>query len=422
MRALIVEPSRFLRSVLSSIFSSANIIALQAGTAEEALALLVDEPCDILCFAQQLREGTGINFLHQAKSAHPGHAVVSLMVSSDLTPTRLEEAARAGVTEAFSKSHLDALEAFVKRFAESRESTITGHVLLVEDSIVAAKFCLEVITRLGLTADHFDCAEEALKSLATTRYDLVLTDYLLAGQGTGLSLIRAIRSENNQGAPLSILAMSSMDDPARKIEILRAGANDFVVKPILKEELEVRIRNLLTMKQLFDRLNDQHRAMRELSLRDPLTSLHNRYHLMEQVPELIDVAQKTGKPLSMLVIDIDHFKVVNDTHGHSVGDSVLVHTSEALRGFIGNNMLLVRYGGEEFVMLFPGANLRQAVAGAERIRERLASLNPGGIPITASFGAAEWQAGESFDALFRRADACVYKAKAAGRNQVVSEL
>jgi two-component system cell cycle response regulator len=274
---------------------------------------------------------------------------------------------------------------------------------------------------LGLTADLFDCAEEALKSLATTRYDLVLTDYLLAGQGTGLSLIRAIRSENNHGAPLSILAMSSMDDPARKIEILRAGANDFVVKPILKEELEVRIRNLLTMKQLFDRLNDQHQAMRELSLRDPLTSLHNRYHLMEQVPKIIETARQTKKPLSMLVIDIDHFKVVNDTYGHSTGDVVLVNTSEALRGFISNNMLLVRYGGEEFVMLFPGVNLRQAMAGAERIRERLASLNPGGIPITASFGAAEWHPDESFDELFRRADACVYEAKAGGRNQVVGK-
>ena len=421
MRALIVEPSRFLRSVISSIFSSANIIAIQAESAAEALVLLAEEPCDILCFAQQLREGTGLNLLQQVKAAHPGHAMVSLMVSSDLTPARLEEAALAGVTEAFSKAHLDALEAFVKRFAESRQSTITGHVLLVEDSIVAAKFCLEVINRLGLTADLFDCAEEALKSLATTRYDLVLTDYLLAGQGTGLSLIRAIRSENNHGAPLSILAMSSMDDPARKIEILRAGANDFVVKPILKEELEVRIRNLLTMKQLFDRLNDQHQAMRELSLRDPLTSLHNRYHLMEQVPKIIETARQTKKPLSMLVIDIDHFKVVNDTYGHSTGDVVLVNTSEALRGFISNNMLLVRYGGEEFVMLFPGVNLRQAMAGAERIRERLASLNPGGIPITASFGAAEWHPDESFDELFRRADACVYEAKAGGRNQVVGK-
>ncbi len=194
-----------------------------------------------------------------------------------------------------------------------------------------------------------------------------------------------------------------------------------MVKPIVREELEVRMRNLVTMKQLFDRLHDQHQATRDLSLRDPLTSLHNRYYLMEQVPVMIEQAKNSGKPLSMLVIDVDHFKKVNDTHGHSTGDAVLVGIAETLRSLIRNNMLLVRYGGEEFVMLFPGTNLLQASVGAEHIRSRIEALNPGGIPVTASFGAAEWKPGESFDQLFRRADECVYKAKAAGRNQVVAE-
>ncbi len=175
MRAIIVEPSRFLRSVLASIFNSANIIVDQAESAAQGLELIAKDGCDILCFAQQLREGTGLDFLRQAKAALPGQSLVSLMVSADLTPARMESAARAGVTECFNKSRLDALEAFVKRFAESRQRTLNGHVLLVEDSIVAAKFCLDIIHTLGMTADHFDCAEKALQALDHTDYDIVLT-------------------------------------------------------------------------------------------------------------------------------------------------------------------------------------------------------------------------------------------------------
>jgi len=164
--------------------------------------------------------------------------------------------------------------------------------------------------------------------------------------------------------------------------------------------------------------------LQRLNESDPLTLIHNRRYLDERLPLAIEEARRSGAPLSAAIVDLDHFKRVNDTHGHPVGDEVLVEVAERLRQSCRRSDLLARWGGEEFVVLFPGTSLREACVVAERIRLSIATpafeTSAGAVPLTTSLGVAELTAGEDGPALLARADQAVYVAKRAGRDRVAS--
>lgn len=162
--------------------------------------------------------------------------------------------------------------------------------------------------------------------------------------------------------------------------------------------------------------------LRRLSITDKLTGAYNREYLATQFPISMQEAQDRGEPLSVAMLDVDHFKLVNDNHGHDVGDKVLAEIAHRLRDTSRSRDLLVRYGGEEFLLLLPTANLSTAAEIAERIRSRLENktIDVGELKldIRISGGVAEHLHGESSSDLFRRADAALYSAKAKGRNRV----
>ena len=183
----------------------------------------------------------------------------------------------------------------------------------------------------------------------------------------------------------------------------------------------------VAMSQRIGALRRQRDRMRALAERDPLTGLPNRRALAEVLPRRIDEARAQGRPLSVVFVDLDHFKAVNDRHGHAVGDEVLVEAARRLAGHLRGGDLAARHGGEEFVLLLPGADAGHAVAAAERIRHDLAdrpfTTSVGPLAVTASFGIAgtdDADARRVSDArdLLARADAAMYRAKKAGRNRV----
>ena len=420
LKALLIDPSRFQRSVIASVFVRRNVEVDMADSAAAGLKALAEGHYDILCFSFELGDMRGTEFYREALKRRLAGGMPALMLAATPDKKVFDDAIAAGVTDCFPKAELGDLEQYVEQWERRANRRMSGHVLLVEDSDTAANFCIEVMEGLGLKVSRFRTAEEAIASLAREDYKIVVTDFVLEGLQTGLSVIRAVRALPGRKGELPILALSSIDSVARRVDILRAGANDFVTKPVVAEELAARLGNLLMLRELFDQLAAQHELVKEMALRDGLTSLHNRYHLMAEMPRLIDDAHAKNMPLTLVVIDIDHFKKINDQHGHSRGDAVLVAVADILRGIVRGQQALVRYGGEEFVLALPGTTTLQAGLGAERLREKIAAANPGGIPVTASFGIATLLPGESFDPLFSRADAALYEAKRGGRNQVVS--
>lgn len=418
MNVMIVEPSRTVTSILTSLFGKYGLDTRVAKNGQQGLEMLEEKQSSLLCFAYELGDMDGVEFFTAAKSRKLVHHQPGLMFSATQRKTVVNRALMAGVTECFSKRNLDQLENFIEQFALSNRSRISGRVLLVEDSPSAVMFYRQILERMGLQIEYSKSAEEAIDLITGSSFDLVVTDYVLAGAMSGYAVIRAIRELDGRRALTPILVISSFDDMARKVEILRNGANDFVSKPVVAEEMEVRVFNLLKSHKLLNRLDQQHAVMRDIATRDTLTGLYNRYHLNEISPGLIADSHESGEKLSLIVLDADRFKKINDTFGHKTGDQVLQQIARKLQGVCRADDLVARVGGEEFIVILPGMQMSDAEGRAELVRQQIEDLKPCGIRVTASIGVAELAQEESYDELFQRADRAMYNAKTNGRNRV----
>jgi len=360
----------------------------------------------------------GIEFFSAARASKAHNRQPALLFASTHDKEVVGRAIEAGITECFSKRQLPQLEQFVEVYSLTNKSRLTGNALLVEDSRSAAHLLREVLTRLGLYVDTCDSAEAAIAQFDRKHYDLIVTDYMLSGTATGFAIIRAVRGTPGRKGSTPILVISSFDDPSRRVEALRNGASDFVSKPVVAEELEVRVIHLVTLQNMMRQLESQHEAMRVMAMHDQLTSLYNRYFLETKSAGLIETARTKGDPLSLLVVDIDHFKRINDTHGHKAGDHVLEATAAMMQRFARHDDVVARVGGEEFVILMPQVDLGNAIERADELRQLIAAQRPGDIDVTVSIGATTLGDGDTYDDLFRRADTAAYRAKEAGRNRV----
>lgn len=258
------------------------------------------------------------------------------------------------------------------------------------------------------------------------RADLLVVN-LTAKTFDGLRLAAQIRSdEATRHVP--ILAVVDLDDRPRAVKALEIGVNDVIGRPVDAEELAARVRTLIRQKRYADYVRNNLDLSLELAVTDALTGLYNRRYMSGQLEALVGRAVKGGGPAAALLVDIDHFKRINDTFGHAVGDEVLREFAVRLATNVRAIDLACRYGGEEFVVVMPDTTLDQAMMVAERLRGhvsgspfRIAGLDEA-LTVTISVGVActEGEEEDSPHALLKRADNGVYAAKAAGRNQVVT--
>jgi len=246
---------------------------------------------------------------------------------------------------------------------------------------------------------------------------LLISDWMMPLMD-GPTLCRAIR-DLDITRYIYIILLTTKGEQKDIIHGLEAGADDFLTKPFNQEELKYRIR-------IGERIiNLEHRIL-QLANTDPLTGIMNRRAFMERLDQETVRAHRDQTPLSFLITDIDHFKRVNDTFGHQVGDLVLQYFSKTLKATLRPYDFLGRYGGEEFVACMPGATALQAQSAAERLRNAVAKnkvFHPETlelIGITSSFGTAtcDLSSQEKADSLIKRADDALYRAKKEGRNRV----
>ncbi len=307
--------------------------------------------------------------------------------------------------------------------AASRLGGSGGRILIVDDNArQAQRVCAE------LAVEHRPVIEtEAGKALLSARgpVDLVIVN-ADARAFDGLRFAAQLRSDEGT-RNLPILAVADIDERSRAIKALEIGVNDILARPIDPGELAARVRTQIRRKRYTDYLRANLDHSLELAVTDQLTGLHNRRYMAGQLDALLRRAAQGGNPVSILVIDIDHFKKVNDSFGHDVGDEVLREFAVRLASNVRAIDLPVRHGGEEFVVVMPDTELEDARRIAERIR-----LHVAGSPfrvmdgkellsVTISVGVATSAgAGETSQALFKRADEAVYEAKSAGRNRVVA--
>jgi two-component system cell cycle response regulator len=267
---------------------------------------------------------------------------------------------------------------------------------------------------------------QAMFQAAESAYDLAIVSLGLENYD-GLRLCSHLRSlERTRNLPL--LAIVEADDNARLMRGLEIGVNDYLVRPVDKNELLARVRTQVKKKRYTERLRDNVQLSIEAAITDALTGLHNRRYMESHLGTLVEQSASRGKPISILVLDIDFFKSINDTHGHSAGDEVLKEFARRLKKAVRGIDLACRYGGEEFVVVMPDTDIGVATMVAERLRRRVASdpfpiaQNSRSVQATISVGISAMQSSDDKAAdIVKRADAALYRAKRAGRNRVVSD-
>lgn len=289
-------------------------------------------------------------------------------------------------------------------------------VVLCETSRVQRAMLAATLADAGLVVCEVGDGEAAMDALRRTGADIFITG-VETGAVSGLEACWRLKADAATAFVHTIVVTSS-EDVSRLAEALDAGADDFIRKPFDEIELKARLRAAARIVRLQRRL----RAEAET---DALTGAANRRAFMRALEREIEEADRLGVPLALAMLDLDHFKAINDTHGHAAGDRVLARAVAAFRAELSGAELLGRLGGEEFAALLPRAGADAAVEAGERLRlaaEHLVVENDHGaaIPVTTSVGAAVREAGATADAseLLRRADEALYAAKEGGRNQV----
>ncbi|MBI3811820.1 MAG: diguanylate cyclase [Nitrospirae bacterium] len=301
-------------------------------------------------------------------------------------------------------------------------------VLIVDDSKETRREIIQTLRKDESIKFVFEANNglEALRLIQDAKVDLILTD-LIMPEMDGFKLIETIRSDERfNDVPVILLTVrSNLEDRVKGLEL---GAWDFLVKPVHPVELNARVRAMLRLKDLQDKLKVRVRQLERLSIVDELTGLYNKKYLIEFLRREINRSKRFGFMLSCIMMDVDHFKKINDSHGHLRGDRVLKELGKLVGDALRSYDFAARYGGDEFTVVLPQQNNPDGAKDlADRIRKtienhtfsKVASNRP--LRITVSMGIATLipENNHDYEVPLERADTALYKAKSLGRNCIV---
>jgi two-component system, cell cycle response regulator len=450
-RVLVVDDILANVKLLEARLSAEYFDVVTAMSGPEALSICERAQCDIVLLDVMMPEMDGFEVCRRLKANAATQHIPIIMVTALDQPADRVRGLEAGADDFLTKPVNDlALVTRVRslvrlkmvqdelrmRAVTSKEigmadplleavtdSGLQGRILLVDDRASSSE---RIVQGLGQqqAIDVEPRAQEALFRAAEGDYDLAMISLGLADFDP-LRLCSQIRSlDRTRGLP--ILVIAEPEDQGRLMRALDIGANDYVMRPIDRNEMSARVKTQVRKKRYTGRLRDNVQQSLEMAITDGLTGLHNRRYMETHLATLVEQAAMRGKPLSLLILDIDFFKSVNDTYGHDAGDEVLREFATRVRKNVRGIDLACRLGGEEFVVVMPDTDAGVASIVAERIRARVAgepfAIHKGArsIDVTVSIGMAQREAQDSgVEVLIKRADQALYRAKRDGRNRVV---
>ena len=450
-RVLVVDDILANVKLLEARLSAEYFDVLTAYSGVEALELLQIEHVDVVLLDVMMPGMDGFEVCRRIKSSpRTMHVPVVMVTALDQTADKVQ-GLEAGADDFLTKPVDDiALVTRVKNLARlktlndemllrmatgmdlgasagtpaSANAECAGRVLLVEDQDRVAARVRSILASVH-EVDIEPSPQAALLRLAGKAYDaLIVSLNLTAADGLRLcSQVRAI--ERSRHLPIIVVVQPS--DEARLMRALDMGVNDYLTRPIDRNELLARVRTQIKRKRHSDRLRGRLEESVELALTDPLTGLYNRRYMDTRLKALTEQARSSGRPLSVLLADVDNFKTINDTYGHDAGDRVLKELAGRFRHNTRNIDIACRVGGEEFVIVMPDTGRERACQVGERLRFCVAAepFQAGcgtRLDVTASVGVATFDGPhDSPEALVKRADRALYVAKRGGRNRVVAD-
>jgi two-component system cell cycle response regulator len=293
-----------------------------------------------------------------------------------------------------------------------------ARILIVDDDKAQCGHLARIVEKWDAVPIVAQTTADALQLYRDADPDLVLLDVLMPNID-GYKLARIFKSD---GKYIPIILLTALEDLDSKRRGLAAGGDEFLSKPVNVLELQIRVSSMLRIRRLTNELEDVNRQLQTFASVDPLTQLMNRRVLDERLEQEFARATRHKHPLAVLMLDVDHFKMVNDAYGHPVGDRILAQVGGVITTTIRKTDVAGRYGGEEFLVLVPETAGTGAQVLAERLRHAVASSGRDGtgLPVvTVSIGVASTELGApSAQDLLRRADEALYEAKKAGRDRV----
>ncbi len=450
-RVLVVDDNIANVKLLESRLRAEYFEVITANSGYEALEICGREQADVVLLDVMMPGMDGFEVCRRLKADPKTQLIPVVMVTALDQPSDRIRGLEAGADDFLTKPVNDvALITRVKNLARVKQLTdelliritnmehgaggsdflsdlnnngATGNVLLVEDRKLTAK-------RIGdvLEEEHrvwiADNDEEAQAVLGKEDIDLVVVYLDMEGQDA-LHLCSHIRSFGRT-RHLPIMVLSEENDDERMLRALDLGVNDFVVRPVDRNELMARVRTQIKRRKVSEYLYRRLEERVEQACRDPLTGMFNRRYLEEHLQGMISDSTRCEKGLSVIMADIDFFKSVNDNYGHDNGDQVIRQFSSRIQKNIRRMDMAFRIGGEEFLIVLPKTDPKKAHIVGERIRAIIEdtpfkiSEGDGSITVTASIGLTSASGeGDSMDAILKRADEALYEAKKAGRNKVV---
>jgi two-component system cell cycle response regulator len=449
-RILVVDDVLANAKLLEARLTAEYFEVVTASNGPDALAVCARGQCDVVLLDMMMPGMDGIEVCRRLKADPKTSYMPIIMVTALDQPADRVAALEAGADDFLTKPVTDvALITRVRSMA--RLKTLTdelamraatssqvgletiappesmdgenGHILLVDDRLSSSDRIRDLLIghhRVDVEPDP----QEALFRAADGDYDLAIISLELKSYD-GLRLCSQLRSLDRTRL-LPILIIIGPEDEARLNRALDLGVNDYLTRPIDRNEMRARVKTQVRRKRFSDRLRDNVQATFEMAITDALTGLHNRRYLERHLATLVDQSLRRSKPISVLVLDIDHFKAINDTYGHEAGDQVLREFSSRVRRAVRGIDLACRLGGEEFVVAMPDTDAALAYVVGERLRQKIAGerfvvADGRDLPVTVSVGISSLiRADDTPQTILKRADEALYRAKRDGRNRVVA--
>ncbi len=297
------------------------------------------------------------------------------------------------------------------------ESLKGARILVVDDDWLQRAQTMRLVAEWQAQGVGAHTASEAIRLYRAERPDIVLLDVVMPDVD-GYKLSKLLKADAEF---VPIIMVTALEDVGAKRRGLAAGADEFLTKPVNPIDLKIRVSSMLRIRRLARDLEEANRRLEALAGVDPLTQLPNRRILKERLEQEFSRVVRYRRPLACLILDVDHFKRVNDDHGHLVGDEVLTRVGSTIASTIRKSDLAGRYGGEEFLVVAPETTSTGAATLGERLKQAIGSAPAGPLPqVTVSIGVATTDpTTQSAEGLLRSADRALYAAKEAGRNRVV---
>ncbi|WP_398479079.1 PleD family two-component system response regulator [Tardiphaga sp.] len=451
-RILVVDDIPANVKLLEARLSAEYFDVITASNGAQALEICARSECDLILLDVMMPDMDGFEVCRRLKANPKTHFIPVVMVTALDSPSDRVRGLEAGADDFLTKPVADAvLVARVRSLTRLKMMTdelrmraltsleigiqapersavadegVGGRILLVDDRPSSYER-LAPLLAAEHTVDVEPNPTEALFHAAEGNYDLLIVSLSLENFD-GLRLCSQARSlERTRQIP--ILAIADIDNNARLLRGLEIGVNDYLTRPVDKNELLARARTQVRRRRYTDHLRDNVQHSIEAAITDGLTGLHNRRYMESHLQTLAEQAATRSKPLALMILDIDYFKSINDNHGHDCGDDVLREFAVRIRKSIRGIDLACRYGGEEFVIVMPETDMHVAGMVAERLRRSIAgepfSIDRGNkrIEVTISIGLATLEKkGEPIADVLKRADVALYRAKHDGRNRVVA--